>query len=194
MTTVDGKILDQIQKVYHSILESVVHSRGHENLVFSHFGDFNQNKVDSTLQLVESAIMESGDKRQSVKRFCTILIEILQNVSLHGSRDATGHMHSYVIVSRSPENYRLCSGNLIPRVDAQQLRDRVSEVNSLDEAELRRIYIETLCNEDLSNKGGAGLGLLTVAKRISGPIKFEVIEVSEQLSYITMEVSMKHIA
>lgn len=192
MTTVAGKILDQIQAVYHSILESVVRSGGSENLVFSHFGDLNQNKVDSTLQLVESAIMEAGDKRQTVKRFCTILIEMLQNVSLHGSRDSSGHMHSYIVVTRSSENYRLCSGNLIPRLDAEQLRDRVDEVNALDEAELRKVFIETLCNEDLSHKGGAGLGLLTVAKRIDGKIKFDIIKVSDQLSYIAMEVNMKH--
>jgi Family of unknown function (DUF6272) len=192
MTTVAGKILDQIQSVYHSILESVVHSGGNENLVFSHFGDFNQNKVDSSLQLVESAIMELGDKRQTVKRFCTILIEMLQNVSLHGSRDASGHMHSYIVVSRSAEHYRLCSGNLIPKLDGEQLAERITEVNRLDDAELRKIFIETLCNEDLSSKGGAGLGLLTIAKRIDGKIHFEIIRVSDQLSFFVMEVKMNH--
>ncbi|MDZ4750254.1 MAG: SiaB family protein kinase [Flavobacteriales bacterium] len=192
MTTVTGKILEQIQSIYHGILEKLLQTSSGETLVFSHLGDFNQAKVDSTLQLIESALMESKDKRQSVKRFCTVLIEILQNVSLHGSKDSTGHMHAFAIVSRSYDTYQLISGNLIPKFDASHLKQKVDEVNTLGEAELRKLFIETLCNEDLSYKGGAGLGLLTVAKRIDGKIQLEVIEVTDQLSYIYMKVDMKH--
>ncbi|MEY3397825.1 MAG: hypothetical protein RL220_419 [Bacteroidota bacterium] len=189
MTIVTGKILEHIQAVYNGLLSDIVDS-GNQTLLFSHFGDFNQGKVDSTLSLVESTLLESGEKRQITKRFCTILIEVLQNVSLHGSRDATGHMHAFAIISRSDTHYSFSSGNLVPREDAEHVKQKVEDINRMDENELRKVFVETLANEDLSYKGGAGLGLLTVAKRIDGKIELDIAPVSTNLSYVTVAVRM----
>lgn len=192
MTSITGVKLEGLKAMYNSILGSVLHAQGEETLLFSHFGSFTQNKIDSTLKLVEGTLLESGEKRQSVKRFCNLLIEVLQNMSLHGARDRSGQMHSYVVISKTATSYRLMTGNLLLAEDVAPLNHKMKELVEMDSDELRKLYIETLCNEEYSTKGGAGLGLLTVAKRAEKNIKYNLHNIDEHFGYFQLEVSMNH--
>ena len=192
MTSITGQKLEGLKAMYNSILSSVLHAQGEETLLFSHFGSFTQNKIDSTLKLVEGTLLESGEKRQSVKRFCNLLIEVLQNMSQHGARDRSGQMHSYVVIGRNSNSYRLLTGNLVLAEDITPLNRKMKELIEMDSDTLRKLYIETLCNEEFSTKGGAGLGLLTVAKRAEKNIKYELHNIDENFGYFQLEVSMVH--
>ena len=190
MTSITGQKLEGLKAVYHDLIGKIVHSGTSETLLLSHFGDFNQVKNESTLKVTESMILEAGDKRQTMKRFCSLMIEVLQNISLHGARDRSGHMHAYLVVARSKQAYRLMTGNLVLSGDIPILEKRMHELNSLDKNALRKLYIETLCNEEFSYKGGAGLGLLTIAKRADEKLKYEVQKVDENFGYFQLEVAM----
>lgn len=190
MTTITGKKLESLRAMYHELITAVVHSSQSQTLLFSHFGDFDPSKNDNILKLVESAILESGDKRVVMKRVCSMLIELLQNISIHGARDRSGHMHSYLLVVRTTVSYKLFSANLVLAEDVESLRKRMNELTSLDETELRKLYIEILCNDEFSNKGGAGLGLITIAKRANQLIKYNLHNIDEHFGYFTLEVEV----
>jgi len=60
----------------------------------------------------------------------------------------------------------------------------------MDSNALRKLYIETLCNDEFSDKGGAGLGLLTVAKKAEDKIIYNFHSVDSSFNYFVMEVGM----
>lgn len=191
MTTITGKTLEDIRSFYHSIVMETLQSSTGETLIFSHFGDFSQPKVDSTLKLIESSILEAGDKRQTMRRINSVLIELLQNTALHAAKDGNGRMHAYLIVSRSSDGYTIYSGNLILRNDIPRLQSKLSEIVSMDKNALRKQFIETLCNEDFTHKGGAGLGLLTIAKRSKDTINYTIHPIDELFGYFQLETTME---
>ena len=191
MTTIAGKTLEDIQSIYHQLVLGTLSSEPKETLIFSHFGDFSQTKVDSTIKVIESAIMEAGDKRQTMRRICSVLIEILQNTSLHAAKDGNNHMHGYLIIARSNNKYRILTGNLILSGDIKVLESRMKEITIMDKNAIRKLFIETLCNEDFSYKGGAGLGLLTIAKRSLEEIKYSISSINETFGYFQMEITME---
>jgi hypothetical protein len=190
MTTIAGKTLEEIQSIYHQLVLGTLGVSPKETLIFSHFGDFSQNKVDSTIKLIESAIIEAGDKRQTMRRICSVLIEILQNTSLHASKDGNSHMHAYLILSRNNDYYRIQTGNLILASDIPVLNARMKELTAMDKNAIRKMFIETLCNEDFTYKGGAGLGLLTIAKRSIETVKFDITSIDQTFGYFQMEIHM----
>jgi hypothetical protein len=190
MTTIAGKTLEEIQSIYHQLVLGTLSVSPKETLIFSHFGDFSQNKVDSTIKLIESAIIEAGDKRQTMRRICSVLIEILQNTTLHASKDGNSHMHAYLIISRNINHYRIQTGNLILGSDIPVLKARMQELTSMDKNAIRKMFIETLCNEDFSYKGGAGLGLLTIAKRSIETVKYDITSIDPTFGYFQMEIYM----
>lgn len=186
MKSVASSQTDDLRAEYHGMIQRTLDKGSSEVLLFSHFGDFSQSKSDHILKLIEAAIIESGDKRKTMKRICGVLIEMIQNISLHGARMSDGHNHAYVVVSRQDEFYRLSTGNLVLNTDVEKLQKRMEELGQMDKSDLRRTYIETLCNDDFSIKGGAGLGLLTIAKRSDEELSYSIHRHDSLMSYFQL--------
>ena len=74
---------------------------------------------------------------------------------------------------------------------AADLRANLSEVNGLSHQELRVKYVEGLCNNDWSEKGGAGLGLLSMAKKSNGPLDYQFKELSNGMYLFTLAIMVK---
>jgi hypothetical protein len=192
MTLINRTKTDDLRSEYHGVIQDALNRGGAEIVLFSHYGDFSQAKSDQILKLIESAVIEAGDKRKTMKRICGVLIEMIQNISIHGARLADGHNHAYVIVSKIENGYRLSTGNLILSNDANSLGKRMTELAQMDKADLRRTYIETLCDDDFSAKGGAGLGLLTIAKRADQGLSYSIQSHNELMSYFQLSVVLEN--
>ncbi len=195
MTTIlEGHKLEALKSVYHDLVSRIVSSSEKSTLLFSHFGDFDTAKVENTIKLIESGVLENGDKRVTMKRVCGMLIELLQNISNHGARDGKGHMHAYLIVAKIGNEYQLFTGNLILAEMVIPMRERVSELVKMDLTELRKLYIDILCNDEFSSRGGAGLGLVTIVKRAEKQIDFEVDQIDKHFGTFRLEVTVPVIA
>jgi hypothetical protein len=190
MTSITGHKLDALKSVYHDLISKVIATGENTTLLFSHFGDFDTAKVETTLKLIESGVLENGDKRSTMKRVCGMLIELLQNISIHGARDSKGHMHAFLIVAKVGNTYQLHSGNLIMADVASALENRMNELIRLDATALRKLCIEILCNEEYSMQGGAGLGLVTIVKRAENNVQFEVNTIDEHFGFFRLEVNV----
>lgn len=161
-------------------------------VLLAYHGAFDQKAVDSVVSLAESAIIQAGSKRRVMKRIGSIIIELLQNISIHSAQNEDGLTDSFMVLEEEPESYRLITGNLILSSDVGMLDYKLSELNALSQNELRKLYIETLCNENFSYKGGAGLGFLTVAKKAIEPFRYYFESVDERFSYFVLEVKLEH--
>lgn len=188
MTSITGQKLDALKAIYHDLVSRVVSGDGDGTLLFSHFGDFDNSKIESTIKLIESTVIESGDKRSTMKRVCGMLIELLQNIAIHGSRDRSAHMNAYLLVAKVDHEYVLYSGNLVLHESIKPLQERMDYLMDLDQTALRKLYIEILCNEEYSAQGGAGLGLVTIVKRAENQVKYDVTELDEHFGYFQLAV------
>jgi len=190
MTSITGQKLDALKAIYHDLISRVIAADNNGTLLFSHFGDFDHSKIESTIKLMESAVIESGDKRSTMKRVCAMLIELLQNISIHGTRDRNGHMNSYLVVAKFKGHYTLYSGNLIFSDTVKPLTERMDSLMQLDATALRKLYIEILCNEEYSAQGGAGLGLVTIVKRAERHVKYDIDKIDEHFGFFRLEVDV----
>ena len=76
--------------------------------------------------------------------------------------------------------------------EASMLSNRIAELNNLSHAELRKLYIEVLCDgPQESHRGNAGLGLISIAKRASGPIEFLQELHSSGLTLVTLTTTVR---
>jgi hypothetical protein len=102
-------------------------------------------------------------------------------------------MYGYVILTRDENHYIIESGNLVMAESRESIARRINELNTLDSAQLRKAYVDTLCNEDFTDKGGAGLGMLTLAKRASRPILFRIDPLEGPFAYLHMTVALDNV-
>lgn len=163
---------------------------GEETILVSYHGEPDTNTSDQLLKLSEKVLMESGAKRSQMKKVLTVLIEILQNVSLHTARFKGNESQAFYMLSHSKDFYNIYSGNLIFKDEVPGLKKRLDNLLSLTPAEVKKMYIETLCNEDFSMKGGAGLGFLTIVKKVDEKIRYSFTPHDGRLEYFTLQAKI----
>jgi hypothetical protein len=151
-----------------------------------HIGELDQDKVNSISNLVETQMENLGVSKSAVKKIFNIVIETLQNICLHGEKDNNGYQMTYFIIGRINNQFNIHSGNIITQVQAERLNRRLNSIKSLNDADLKKQYMEVLSNGELSSKGGAGLGFLTIALKSGNNMDFEFQTLNKEYSLFSL--------
>jgi len=113
---------------------------------------------------------------QTKKKVSFLLAECFQNIIRHaGTEESSGskNVDSGFFLSRNIDDvYFITSGNLIENENIAGLKAQLDKVNSLDRSSLRKLYVDVLANKEFSEKGGAGLGLIEIARKTAQKIEF----------------------
>lgn len=144
-----------------------------ERVVFTYRGNMSEHITDSILSISENTLQEHTSLAPSNKKVSFLLVECFQNLLRHGDV-AGGHGDENAMFSfRSFDNaFYINSINAIIDEDRARLKDMVERVNQLDKEGLTRLYRERLSTSTISEKGGAGLGLIELARKSGQAIRY----------------------
>jgi hypothetical protein len=162
-------------------------------VLVSHFGEFSQELVNSLSTSVENMMLESGDKKGVVKRMFSILVEGLQNIRIHGGRDENDNQVSFIIVIKTPETYKIILSNLVSSSQIDKITSRIDKLNTMDLSQIKERYMEVLSNGIMSNKGGAGLGFITMALKSKNKLNYTSEKIGQHLHALTLEITLDRI-
>ena len=162
-------------------------------ILVSHFGEFSQDLVNSLTSNIEEMMLEAGDKKGVVKRMFSVLVEGLQNIRIHGEKDDNGQQVSFLIVLRDEESYKITFGNLVKTANIQDILGRIDRLNEMDTPAVKELYMETLSNGIMSNKGGAGLGFITMSLKSKNRIDYINEDVSDDLVFLSQIIKIDRI-
>ncbi|MDA8714980.1 SiaB family protein kinase [Flavobacteriales bacterium] len=161
-----------------------------KKIVVSHFGEFSQDLVNSISNGVEEAMIVAEDKKGTVKRMFSILVEGLQNIRLHGEKDEDGNQASFLIIAQDEDAYLVTLANLVLITNKPVIEERLAEINSFDEKQVKSLYMEVLTNGIISNKGGAGLGFITMAMKSKNKLNFSIEPINDNLACFCIELKI----
>jgi hypothetical protein len=169
-----------------------------DDIILSFKGDITQDLLSSVYQIMESRLDNVQEEPRRKKKFYHILVECLQNVYHHMEslqdgdvKDAEERTAIFMIGKGSGESYQIITGNLILRDKVADLKSKLEKINTMNPEELRAYYLETLSSTELSDKGGAGLGMIDIARKSGHRINFNFNEVSDKYSFFCLEVTVK---
>jgi hypothetical protein len=163
-----------------------VYNAPERKVVVSHIGELDQDKVNSISSLVETQMENFGVSKSAVKKIFNIVIETLQNICLHGEKDNNGYQMTYFIIGRVNNEFNIHSGNIITSLQAERLNRRLNAIKSLNDSDLKKQYMDVLSNGELSAKGGAGLGFLTIALKSNNNMDFEFQVLNKEYSLFSL--------
>jgi hypothetical protein len=137
------------------------------------------------LTLLESEMENSEFGFVGRKRLFMFVLESLQNVSRHTSGDIYADM-SLVVYSKTDTGYTVTTGNVIPAAGGITLREKLEQINRLDADEIKEVYRQMLSTAKFSDKGGAGLGLIEMAKKTGNKLDFDFVPIGKDYSYFIL--------
>ena len=73
---------------------------------------------------------------------------------------------------------------------ARLLTHRVGILNEMDEGDLRQHYMKLLANDGRTERGGAGLGLLTMARKSARPMVVRTLPRDGDSAYFALELAV----
>jgi hypothetical protein len=153
-----------------------------EHLMFVYRGVVTNENSVSLLLLLEKEMENSEFGFIGRKRLFMFVLESLQNVSRHSDRKEHAGM-SLVVYSRVDGGYNVTTGNVISNSNIDDLRNRLNEINHLQPGEIRQVYRQMLSNSEFSSKGGAGLGLIEMAKKTGNKLDYDFQKLDDEKSY-----------
>jgi hypothetical protein len=163
-----------------------------QHIVVAYSGVVDEKLLEAVYSMMDRHLEENktpGDKR---KKFFHVLVESLQNVFHHHSDlNSNGrHFHSGFIIKSNDNIYTIITGNHINSQSVTRLKEKLELVNSLSAAELRTHYQQSLAGAELSEKGGAGLGIIEMARKSGNKLKYEFTNVDNEYSFFTLEITI----
>lgn len=156
-----------------------------DRLMFVYRGVITNENSVPLLMLLEKEMEQSEFSYVGRKRLFMFVLESLQNVSRHGDSDDAANM-SIVVYSKTDSGYSVSTGNVISTDNIPGLKQRLDEINSLNVDEIRSVYRQMLSNSKFSSKGGAGLGLIEMAKKTGNKLDYDFINLEGDKSYFIL--------
>ena len=160
-----------------------------ERLMFVYRGVVTSNNSIPLLLLLEKEMENSEFGFVGRKRLFMFILESLQNVSKHSNENLHADM-SLVVYSKKDNGYSVTTGNVIPSADINDLKVKLDEINNLETKEIRNVYRQMLSTAEINNKGGAGLGLIEMAKRTGNKLDYDFITLGNKYSYFILSKSV----
>ena len=161
------------------------------DVILIYEGKFDVQTTKSVLHLAERNI-DSIQEDPSIKRkVFNILVECLQNVIKHGEHlenpDPNLGNVPTLMIGREQEYYTIASGNAVLSKNVAALKTRIDQINKLDKEGLKSMYKQIMRNNDISEKGGAGLGLVDMARKSGKQLSYHFDEIDDKFSFFSIK-------
>lgn len=166
------KLLSQLRKCFKS-----------DSISLYYHGDFNDAITDKVITLMS---YESKKKIRSNLAFT--IAESFQNIVRH-KNTYLGSGNENVFGIRGRRDYiHVFSSNLVVDEVKKILNDRITYINSLDKIGLKKEFMNILEQGELNEKGGAGMGLIEMARRSGNPLQREFVERVQGIHSFNLQV------
>jgi len=156
-------------------------------------GHFTAKITESILSLTEAKFTHDRDAAKIKKKISFVMIECLQNITRHqdSPNDSKIKDSGMFVLQRTRNKVIVTTGNIILNDKISDLEGHLLKIRDLNQDELKIYYQEVLSNGIISEKGGAGLGLIAMARRTNGKIDFKFKNIDETYSYFYLQNAME---
>jgi hypothetical protein len=156
-----------------------------EHLMFAYRGQVTDENSVLLLTLLEKEMEFSEFSQQGRKRLFMFVLENLQNISRH-STTPVHEMTSLVVYSKTADGYTVMTGNTIKKDDVKALNKSLKKINSLENEQIREVYRTMLQDSNIGHKGGAGLGLIEMARKTGNKLDYDFLPIDNNYSYFIL--------
>lgn len=90
------------------------------------------------------------------------------------------------MVSKGDEEYHVTTGNIIENSKIEELSQILDNINNLDKEGLKELYKTQMREGRLSEKGGAGLGFIDIARKTGRKLDYHFLPIDEDTHFFVL--------
>jgi hypothetical protein len=166
------------------------------DVIVHHKGTISADLITRVLEHVENELNERGEKSKKRKKVYNVMVEALQNLFHHTENTPESinlgenekKFAIFVLKKEANDDYSFTSGNFVFAERVKFLKDRLDQINYLTSKELKILYQLILNNDEYSDKGGGGLGLVDIAKRTGHEYEYAFHDQKSGHTFFCLEI------
>lgn len=160
-----------------------------KNISLAFSGSFTPELITRMLFMAKQNISKTG----TMKKVYNIMIECLENLTKHGQQkeNIDEKYPAIFIFGNDASSYYLTTGNTVKNDDIKSLKEKLDKANSLDKKGLRAWYNQILLGDrGVSERGGAGLGIIDIALKSGNPLEYEFKDLDSGFNFFILKVKI----
>jgi hypothetical protein len=163
-----------------SSIDFFYRSFANEQMNFLYTGDFSDGHTDGFIELNNHQYNAANEYKRLQRKAGFLIAECFQNIVRHNE---PSNKDSYFHIKNSNGVFSIVSGNRVSNEIIPSLKEQLIQLNKLTSQELKEVYRRTLSEGQFSEKGGAGLGLIEMARRSKNKLDFSFKEIDDKNCY-----------
>lgn len=164
-----------------------------EKLILVYQGEFTQESTKSILAMAERNLDTTGEDSSIRRKVFNVMVEALQNIVKHSDELVDGTIRSHAaifLIGRNEKHYSIMSGNPIRKENSAKLNIALEKINTLNKDGLKELYKEIIKNTTISDKGGAGLGFVDMARKSGERLEYTFPEMNSEYNFFCLKVNV----
>ena len=155
-------------------------------IILVYEGEVNQTITKAFATMTESNVHNDENSR-TVKKLYHVTVECLQNICKHAHEEITGNPISpgrgIFMISNNDNQFTITTGNVMSNQNIDSITDMIDRFNALGPDEIKDEYKKMIKESRLSEKGGAGLGLIDIVKKTGNKIEYHFDKLNDKTSF-----------
>lgn len=159
------------------------------NKILEYKGLITFDKIEELLTMFNHNILSKTSPLCKTRLF-SILVECLENSYRHNYKLPDQYPEIELLLTEDDNKYCLKISNMIDNKKVTNLTNRIDNLNKLDTQSVKKVYNETIQQAHISEKGGAGLGLLKILRCSQQKFEYESTIIDEKSSLFTLIINI----
>lgn len=167
-----------------------------QKLILVYQGEFTQESTKSILAMAERNLDTTGEDSSIRRKVFNVMVEALQNIVKHSDELIDGSVKSHAaifLIGRDEKSYSIMSGNPIRKINVPRLTATMEKINGLEKEGLKELYKEIIKNTTISDKGGAGLGFVDMARKSGEKLEYQFPEMNPDYAFFCLKINVSRI-
>jgi len=161
--------------------------------LINYHGSIRYETIGELIHIFKQQAPRLGMPMSIYKRILLIMIESLENIMKHSENPELQTEDTYLpelSIKFLDNKYIIETSNQVGSGHIPGLKARIDQLNNLDQQGLKNLYKETITDGVFTKSGGAGLGLIEMAKISSNPIIYEFQPVNEDYTRFRQQITV----
>ena len=157
-----------------------------------YLGEFNHQITKMFTNMQEEELTRKDEERKTIRRVYHAMVETLQNMNKHSDElMEPGQVGSgFFVIGKKEDTYYIITSNKIANGKIEGLKAALEEVNTATADELKDMFKKQIKEGSLSDKGGAGLGLIDIARKSGHPLDYQFLPLDQTHSFFILKVEI----
>ena len=171
---------------------------GERQVIVKYEGCFKFETIEKLLTETKLSLNERNISIKAKKRVLNIMVECLENIYKHAEKvinnnhfnQAECHKFYKFVLENSNEYYLITVANPILNKHIDSVKNKIDQANSLNKDELKELYASKINNSMISERGGAGLGIIDIALKSENKIDYSFTKIDDLFSCYELKIKV----